>query len=197
LTTLVNYSTAGADADPIGGVWTPYGSDTFQRLGNVMTPSAINLNPKAFYNALTPPDDSWALISYTSAVPLNAGVGVHIRAQSANEYYYFTADILNGQYGFGVYNFGFTGLGSGALVLTPGDTIGGECQGNNIRFTHNGSVIDSATDSTFPTGGQWGVVMANGATFPETDLFQAGDFSTPTGNASASNIYSALLKGPR
>jgi len=195
VTTLVNWPALGPNQDPVGAPWTPLNGEDFQRLGNVLLPSNVNVSAKNTY-VFSAPDDSWAQVRVSSVV--NVGVAlVLMRVNSSNEYYYFGADTQNNLYAIGKYNFGFTGLASGSLTLVDNDVIRAECQGTALRIYINGGLLDSASDATFASG-DWGAQITNSPSLSnEIDLFQAGDFNTPAGAPGAANVYNQLLGRPK
>jgi hypothetical protein len=156
-----------ADANPIGGNWTPLSTTglwTVAQLisdevyGTVVVPVGDGIASDSFYNAVTWPNDQWAETTIGSL--LNFGtVGVSLRMAtdgSQNEYSFIVQGdgVHQGSWEIQAVNGGaFTVLASGFLPTTAaGDIVRGEVQGNVLRMFYNGTLLGEVTDSSISSG---------------------------------------------
>lgn len=195
-----------ADANPIGGNWTPVVSGVFvagQLASHNFEASASNSAVAAYWNALSWNADQWAQVTI-GACGSGSDVGIVLRQDTGGAVTFY--DLLwtgatgsTGQWFIQKRVAGATStLATGNTPTTNvGDTILGVVIGSNLYLYWNGILIGTATDSTLTSGSPGIFLFANGT--PDTAVISSwagGTFSSapPVPSVSSGNIPFALSK---
>jgi hypothetical protein len=156
-----------ANSDPINGNWVkaPGTSANMKVISNEV---GLSSNPgfqvhAAYYNNSYSiwPSNQYSQIKVTDLVGTDDYVGVIVRCAgvgwSSHKNYYFAhvrggfgaaKDVLLGKYVEGI----ATTISSGTATIADNDTLRLEVEGTSLRFTINGSLILSGTDSSLSAG---------------------------------------------
>jgi|SRR5580658_222029 hypothetical protein len=184
LNTLALDNFTRANANPIGGNWTPLatvsGFLAAQLASNLAEPSAAG-NADSWWNALTWGNDQWSEVTVAACV--SSYVGISLRQSTAGA---VTAYRLfwNGTLGASgtwtiqkVVANTFTTLASGSLTLNAGDSLLGVVVGSNLLFYWNGYLFAAATDSAIASGAAGFMLATAGAvTAASINSWKGGQF---------------------
>jgi hypothetical protein len=220
LNTLASDSASGANANPIGGNWTPRFTTTpfgpAQRLSNQFIPGSLTQsNADSFYNALTWAADQWSQVTVAACGTTHSFVGVTLRNNTSNVNTGYRL-FWNGASGAGttgtwtiakIIAGSSTTLASGTgMILGIGDTLMGVVIGTTIILYWNGFPIGSATDSSITNGSPGFLVADNntlanaavtnwsGGTFQDAPALTAS-ISGNVGVGGATVTYSGAASG--
>lgn len=149
-----------ADANPIGGNWSPFqsspGYTTAQLLSHAFASSTV-ANSDSFWNALSWANDQWSQIT-VGVCAASSTVGIDLRASTSgalNVYRLFWTGstgspgtwtiqtVVSGSYDPRL---------SGTLTVNVGDTLTGVVVGTNIMFYWNGLLLGILSDSSVGSG---------------------------------------------
>ena len=172
---IASDSFTGANANPIGGNWTPVGTDgtTFvanQRVSHTVETTAVTVSEArgaSFWNATSWPNDQRAQVTVTVNAPseIPSG-GVVLRGSAGGNGYLLEMETFSDgiqilwnitKYLGGVATVLATGLQPSPL--TTGDVISGQVIGNSLNIYRNSVLYGSAIDSDI-TSGSAGLAIA-------------------------------------
>lgn len=161
-----------ANANPIGGNWTPLQSaNKAQIVSNQVESSAAGTQGDSFYNGLTWPNDQWSQCIVGPVVGASSYVGADVRMTSTNAFTTYRlawGGAPTGSSGTwflqkfvaGVY----TQLGTGALTVNVGDVLTLCVIGTTLSAYWNGVLLDVVTDSTISSGNAGFLVLGTTST---------------------------------
>lgn len=159
LTTLATDNFTRANANPIGGNWSPLTSSIVaQLLNNQATVAAAATSGDSYWNALTWPNDQWAQSTIAVVAAANADAGICLRMINtgvATEYRIQWGTTL-GTSGPWIIKKLISGVATQLLTanlkVSLGDTLMGVINGTNIYLYWNGFLIGVTTDNAISSG---------------------------------------------
>lgn len=160
LITLASDNFQRANANPIGGNWTPLlAADKAQIVSDAVNPSAISTPGDSFWNALSFPNDQWAQVTVGAISGTTSFVGPAVRMNTSgtqSDYRVNWGGAATGAAGtiaLQKYVSGtFTSLQSRALTLNVGDTITLSAIGQDLAVYWNNFLVLATTDSSLTSG---------------------------------------------
>jgi hypothetical protein len=163
LVTLASDSGAGANANPIGGSWTPISTTTpynaAQRLSNNIQSTTAATNNDSYWNALTWPNDQWSQIT-AAATSSTADIGPELRMNTSGIvtcYRMQWGGVNLGSSGSALIRKGSAGTFSTLTTMTGltvslGDSLLGVNNGSELLLYYNGICIGPASDISVTSG---------------------------------------------
>ena len=163
LNQLASDSFAGTDANPIGGSWTTFQTNSVfaaaQRVSNKAEGTATGKNSTAWWNGLTWNADQWAQVTI-GACSANSYVGVVLRQDTATSQtcYQFLWHGSTGSSGaWFIYKVTggatFSQLATGPTVpVNVGDVLTASAIGTTLSFYLNGNLLTTVVDSSISVG---------------------------------------------
>lgn len=181
MTVLFTDSGAGADANPIGGVYTTLtGFDNLRRLSNRVEGNLGNSG--AYINSVTPANNQYMKLKWQmGSISVGDGGGPMVRVQTGSASGYVFQIYDNG----GTPKIELARFDSGSYVplisnsasFTPGDLAYIEAVGTTITAKINGVQVLQTTDATYASGRLGIYSFSNVWVY---DTIEGGDFLSPS-----------------
>jgi hypothetical protein len=176
-----------ADSGDLGTNWTQVPSEfSFSISGNSAIPGNLGQDCTERYSGLTWPDDQYSqcvLTPSTTGGAANEGIGVCLRAASADQTYYrITADDTSASNNLSLQKMvagAFTSVWTRSLAITAGDILRAEAQGTTVRVYINGVQLGADTTDGSIASGSAGVSYSSQTGACSVDDWEGGDFASP------------------
>ena len=172
LSVLASDNFQRADANPIGGNWTPIGAPTnfgpAQLKSHALEP--VTTNCDSWWNAFVWPNDQWAQVTIGAFTTANIGIDLRSDKVGAGTVYRLYGQ-SSGNWSIQrvINNFGTgtiavaSGTGATGRTFATGDVITSCIVGTTISFYQNGDLFAVATDASIASGSAGALAYA-GAT---------------------------------
>jgi hypothetical protein len=211
LSNLATDNFSRANANPIGGNWTPVATGSFaggtwttgQIVSDAFESSAVSEDPDSFYNAITWPADQWAAaVAITSSA--NSYLGLDLRASASTSVYRFYWTSSSGLGHSGTWTFQAVKSGvskpvtaTGTMTINASDALIFCVAGDTLSLFQNGTLIGVGVDSASPiSSGSAGllVVPVTSTANAALDNWSGGSVVNPT--LALGNQAGAFVVGP-
>lgn len=151
MTTLFTYSGAGANENPLAGVWsTVSGFNPFERISNVLNGTVDSANNGSYVNSVGDQAACWIQAEVATTTPTSVALWLRCPTGAANGYvfqvYSGTAQIA--RWDVGSYNV----LVSDSAPVTLGDVMYFEAIGDALVAKINDVEVLSTNDATYASG---------------------------------------------
>jgi Chitobiase/beta-hexosaminidase C-terminal domain len=200
LNTLASDPGTGANANPIGGNWTPLATSggfvAAQRSSNLIEPSATG-SADSWWNALTWNPNQWAMVTVATCTGSSVGVSLRQNTSGVITAYrmYWTGTLGSG----GTWsiqkeiNGTPTTLASATgITLNVGDTLMGVVNASNLEFYWNGFLVGCAIDTSIAIGAAGFLVSsAVAAADAQISAWSGGNYEAPPANGISGNLGQA------
>lgn len=185
-----------ANANPIGGNWTPLGVAGFgnaQLLSNSFTAAAAGVNPDSFWNALAFPNDQWAQVTIATCTSSDAGILLRGNTAAGGSGYRFIVNTINNTWIVqSIVAGAVTNISTGnPITFTPGDVFTAAAIGTQLSFYQNGNLLGTFTDSNVSSGSPGAIPFCPSVvTSVAITAWSGGSVVNPPNIIVGANVYS-------